>query len=207
MQHILPEVRPFVNSMPEETYVVQTGGSARSREINTTDNSRVEVSGVPGHTHNATAIASISADFRELRGAAVVMSAEQGGVTLAAAHITDSNTIADEVATFDRALEKGIGTIKLLPENCHHEINEPTRAIAEVRTIVTSKQQLESLTYIEERGGWVNPDGGARIVSDFPAVYVDLIGAAGPITAVGAAPVDRQTGGHIHSSGVTESGG
>ena len=77
MQHVLPEVRPFVNNMPEETYVVQTGGSARSREIETIDN-RVAVSGVPGHTHNATAIASISADFGEIRLATQTMTTEQG---------------------------------------------------------------------------------------------------------------------------------
>ena len=139
MQHILPEVRPFVNNMPEETYEIQTGGSARSREIPTEDDTRVSVSGVPLHTHNATAIASISADFGELRKAAVIMTPEQGLVTLAAGHLTDSDAIADEVATFDRALEKGIGSIKLLPENCHHEIIEPTAAISEIRTIVTAR--------------------------------------------------------------------
>ena len=74
MQHILPEVRPFVINMPEETYVVQTGGSARSREIDTMDNSRVDVSGVPGHTHNASAIISVTADYARTRTVAAAIS-------------------------------------------------------------------------------------------------------------------------------------
>ena len=165
MERTLPEVRPYVSSMPEETYVIMTGGSARSRELPTVDN-YVQVSGVPGHTHNATAIASISSDFKELRGTNTTIDGswalDAAGMVLDAEDITDTTLIQDEVAVFDRAIEKGIGRIKLLPENCHHEIIEPCRD-REIRSIVVAASQLESLTYIEERGGWVVPAAEEQI--------------------------------------------
>ena len=65
-EHILAEVRPFVSSMPEEQYVAQTNGSARMRVAKFEDG-RYQVRGVPGHTHNSTAICSVEADFSKTR--------------------------------------------------------------------------------------------------------------------------------------------
>ena len=193
MEHILPEVRPFVRSMPEQSYTIQTGGSARSREIDTVHN-EVFVTGVPNHTHNATAIASISSDFKQLRGTTTTVSTHWShpALVLAAADVVDTDIIDDEVATFDRAIEKGIGKIRLLPENCHHDITEPTRAISEIRTIVTAKDQLESLTYVEERGGWVVPTTDAVAGTDFCDVYIDFMGP-GRMYGPAQNPVDRQS--------------
>ena len=176
-QRILPEVRPFVTNMPEETYRIQSSGAARSRDLPTVNN-QVNVTGVPRMTHNATAIASISCDFKQSRGAATTIHADWGPVEMKADDVTDTDDIEDEVSVFDRAIEKGIGRVKLLPENCHHEISEPTRAIAEIRTIVTAQDQLNSLTYIEERGGWVAPRTDTRQASaDFCDVHLDFTGA------------------------------
>lgn len=180
--------------MPEESYRIQTGGSARSREIDTI-NDEVDVSGVPGHTHNATAIASISSDFKQLRGTATTVNTDWAhpALVLAAEDVVDTDIIEDEVTTFDRAIEKGIGKIRLIPENCHHDITEPTRAISEIRTIVTAKDQLESLTYIEERGGWVVPTTDeAGVGTDFCDVYIDLLGP-GRVYGLAEVPVDRQS--------------
>ena len=59
---------------------------------------------------------------------------------------------------------------------------EPTRAIAEVRTIVTGARALEKLTYVDEMGGWQVPsdatgaNGGAQtyVDLDMPDVPIDL---------------------------------
>jgi hypothetical protein len=52
--------------MPEQQYVAQTGGSARMRVAKFEDG-RYRMRGVPGHTHNSTAICSIQADFTKRR--------------------------------------------------------------------------------------------------------------------------------------------
>ena len=72
-EHILAEVRPFVSSMPEEQYVAQTNGSARMRIAKFVDG-RYHVRGVPGHTHNSTAICSVEADFSKKRTSNLVVS-------------------------------------------------------------------------------------------------------------------------------------
>ena len=149
-QRILPEVRPFVRNMPEDPYVMLTGGSARSREIESEVSGNftiVNVTGVPKHTHNATAIAHVSCDFEEKYAAPHAQEPVDAGwardVNIGALDRYDSAIIEDEARKFDRALEKGIGSIRLMPENCHNEIIEPTRAIAEGRTIVTGGESLE----------------------------------------------------------------
>ena len=189
--HVLPEVRPFVTNMPEETYVVQTDGSARSRELKT-DNFRVRISGVPGHTHNSTAIASISHDFSLRRQVATTLPESlfsDSAVNLLATDYTDSAEIDNETRRLDRAIEKGIGRITVIPENCHQQIEEPVQAIAEVRTLVTSKNQLESLTYIEELGGWVDATSGVATGTGFPDVYIDMLGYGGTVALAATGPL------------------
>lgn len=54
MANVLPEVRPSVESMPHEGFVMQTGGSARRSIIKNDGSDTYHVHGVPGHTHNAS---------------------------------------------------------------------------------------------------------------------------------------------------------
>ena len=69
MANELPEVRPEVRSMPFEGFVMQTDGSARRSFIKNV-NDEYYVRGVPGHTHNASAMISVEADYTNTRGAA-----------------------------------------------------------------------------------------------------------------------------------------
>jgi hypothetical protein len=158
--HVLAEVRPLVRSMPEQQYVAQTNGSARMR-VSKFEDGRYRVRGIPGHTHNSTAICSVEADFTKMRLVDLAVAPTfryTDEEKYNAGDFTESEhfVAADEVEIYDRAIEKGIGNIRLVPENCHQEIDEPTRAIAEIRTIVSSKQQLDSLTYIDEMGSHVD---------------------------------------------------
>ena len=50
MANVLPEVRPAVESMPHEGFVMQTGGSARRSTIKNNGLDTYYVTGVPGHT-------------------------------------------------------------------------------------------------------------------------------------------------------------
>ena len=66
MAQLRPEVRPLVSSMPVDGFGLQTGGSARRRVVpfDTAMNS-YKVTGVPGHTHNASAVCSVLVDNTE----------------------------------------------------------------------------------------------------------------------------------------------
>ena len=78
MSQIQSEVRPQVKRMPMGGFVLQTGGSARRRTIkplNTqaaTDQfpirNEYRITGVPGHTHNSSAVASVLVDLSKQRG-------------------------------------------------------------------------------------------------------------------------------------------
>ena len=67
MANILPEVQPIVTSMPSKGYEMQTGGSARRSFIKNNSNTYF-IHGVPGHTHNASAMISVTADYSRKRG-------------------------------------------------------------------------------------------------------------------------------------------
>ena len=69
MSQLQSEVRPLVKPMPMSGFRLQTGGSARRRIIKPTHKlastdqfpiqNEYRVSGVPGHTHNSSAVASV----------------------------------------------------------------------------------------------------------------------------------------------------
>ena len=191
MSQVQSEVRPSVMKMPMSGFHLQTGGSARRRVIKplnkqaATDQFPIQneyrVSGVPGHTHNSSAVASVLVDLEKTRGFTKTFTGTWADDTIEfkAADPGDSDVVADEDARFDRALERGIGEICLRPENCHHEIREPVRSISEVRTLVAPDDRLQTLTYVEEVGGFVTKDKKAY-VSDFPDVMIDLIGYRDP---------------------------
>ena len=72
MEQHSAEVRPLVQTMPSsEAFMLQTGGSARRRVIKPSGEAPTitfRVSGVPGHTHNACAVASVLCDLGRNRG-------------------------------------------------------------------------------------------------------------------------------------------
>ena len=188
MSQIQSEVRPRVLQMPQSGFLLQTGGSARKRVIKPTQKqesttsfpiqTHYKVSGVPGHTHNASAVLSVLCDLKRNRGVALTSAAgnwSEEEMKMAAAEPGDSFPIEDEDERLERALERGIGELCLRPENCHQEIREPVRSISEIRTLVAPDDRLQTLTYVEEVGGFVNPDGKPYI-SDYPDVYVSILG-------------------------------
>ena len=211
MSNILPEVRPEVVSMPMEGFVMQTGGSARRSRISFDKyDDSYSVVGVPGHTHNACAVVSVIADYSRKRETAMTVSrafahigvnagtgdglAEPDTLVLLNGSYVDSVPVDREAERFDRAIERGVGRISLFPENCQHFIQEPTRSISEIRTIVTSKRQLDSLTYVDEMSGWVDKDGDIQAqnfgdirVSAFgyivPFAVADYVNQAGQVDA------------------------
>ena len=60
--HTLQDVRPVVRNMRADGYILQTGGSATRQEIQmegSQENPLFRVTGVPLHTHNATALLEV----------------------------------------------------------------------------------------------------------------------------------------------------
>ena len=134
MANILPEVQPLVTSMPDRGYELQTGGSARRSFIKNTDDTYF-IHGVPGHTHNASAMISVTAEYTRQRGIVrtIDTSWAYDPVVMAAEDYTDSIEPRDKDKRFDRAIERGIGRIIMIPENTNHKIEEPVRSISEIR--------------------------------------------------------------------------
>ena len=77
MANQLPEVMPEVQSMPTTGWFCQTGGGARRRITpnTSTEESRgiFDVKGLPGHTHNSSAIISVDADYTEYRESTITV--------------------------------------------------------------------------------------------------------------------------------------
>ena len=119
MANVLPEVRPVVESMPHEGFVMQTGGSARRSFIKNNGFDHYFVHGVPGHTHNASAMLSVTADYSKQRDELLTIHGEWADedVQLAIGQYTDSMEPDDAAELYDRAIERGIGTITLIPES------------------------------------------------------------------------------------------
>ena len=177
------EVRPLVSSMPTKGFTIQTGGSAR-RKVVKNENGTFQVSGVPGHSHNASGVLSVLCDLSRTRGTALNIGDPwaYGAIALGAADRGDSDDIDNADARYDRAIERGIGEIAIIPENCHQEIREPARSISEVRKLVTAQDRRSTLTYVEEVGGFVNATTGHPFISDYPDVYVDILHDRGDLT-------------------------
>ena len=182
-----------------KAFIFRTGGSARRREIKPEGQApsiTFRVSGVPGHTHNSCAVASVLCNLERQRGFAHNLTDAWADhqIEMLADDIGDSEPVPDEDARFDHALERGIGEMTLIPENCHQQIREPTRAIAEVRHLCCARDKFDTMTYVEEVGGFVDPRTGAVYISDFPDVLVDMIGPASLNSAPQEGVGDRYTG-------------
>ena len=169
MANELPEVVPNVQSMPTSGWFVQTGGSARQRVTKNTSALDTEgvydVQGVPGHTHNASAVVSVDADYTRFRTAQLGVDANvwgHGALDLPAGLLTDSEEPDHASERYDRAIERCVGYISMFPENCTGHIKEPTRSIGEIRTLVAPRTRLQTLTYIDELRGWRVPVSRTR---------------------------------------------
>ena len=153
----MANVLPSVGSMPVTGWICQTSGSARKRITKNTSSFKqgnldiegtFDVQGVPGHTHNASAVVSIDANYSRYRDAAIQVPAAvwAAGEGLPAGMLTDSVPPDNEGERYDRAIERCVGYTALFPENCTGHIREPTRSIGEVRTLVAPKSRLDTLT-------------------------------------------------------------
>ena len=199
MANELPEVVPLVQSMPTTGWIIQTKGSARRRVTtnkSTSDTGGIyDVAGVPGLSHKASAGIAVDADYTRYRTVANSVARllwGYGAMNLPIGMLDDSVEPDNASERYERAIERCINSISLFPENCTGNIHEPTRSIGEIRTLVTPKARLNTLTYIEERRGWRVPDAVAfaridrdgvlytnentrpALVSQFPDVYVDV---------------------------------
>ena len=189
MANELPEVAPVVQSMPTEGWFYQTSGSARrriSKNKGTELNGIFDVAGVPGHTHNSSAVVSIDANYSTYRSTDVTVPAgvwSYDALALPAGLLMDSEEPDHKDERYDRCIEKCVGYITLFPENCTGHIREPTRSISEIRTLVAPKSRLDTLTYTEQRGGWRVPldeddhkeeTSRDELISAFPDVYIDV---------------------------------
>ena len=155
---------------------------------------------MPGHTHNTSAVVSVDANYSAYRDRAITVSAGvwgYGALNLPVGLLTDSIEPNNAEERYERAIERCVGYTVLRPENCTGSIREPTRSIGEIRTLVTPKSRLDTLTYVEERRGWMVPNNGDDVdekterdplVSSFPDVYIDMR----PLTQIVPALLDRE---------------
>ena len=104
--------------------------------------------------------------------------------------VTDTVEAEDAAQLYDGGIERGNGTIRLSPENCQNIIEEPARSISEVRTIVSGKDRLDTLTYVNNEYGWVNPvTGEVGDIDEVNPVEVNIMGypqVLGDVTTDGA---------------------
>ena len=207
MANELLDVVPKVQSMPTTGWFCQTGGNARRRITRNTSGYKqgkldiegtFDVAGVPGHTHNANAVVSIDANYSKFRTTQIVVPAQVWSseeMKLPEGLLTDSEEPDNATERYERAIERCVGYTGLFPENCTGHIREPTRSIGEIRTLVAPKHRLDTLTYVEERGGWRVPKDADDVkeestrdvlVSDFPDVYIDVR----PLATIEKATID-----------------
>ena len=106
MANVLPEVRPSVESMPHEGFVMQTGGSARRTFIKNDGSNTYYVHGVPGHTQNASGMISVTADYSRQLDEALTISSDWADedVHLNVGDYTDSVEPDDAIELYDRAV-------------------------------------------------------------------------------------------------------
>ena len=130
MANELPEVIPSVQSMPTTGWFCQTSGNARKRVAKniagaTQDNidtrGTFAVTGVPGHTHNTSAVVSVDANYSAYRDRAITVSAGvwgYGALNLPVGLLTDSIEPNNAEERYERAIERCVGYTVLRPENC-----------------------------------------------------------------------------------------
>ena len=102
--------------MPTTGWFCQTGGNARLRVTQNTSAIATEgvynVKGVPGHTHNSSAVVSVDADYTKHRDSAIDVPANVwavGAINIPAGLLTDSEEPDNAEERYDRAIEKCVG--------------------------------------------------------------------------------------------------
>ena len=170
MANELPEVVPNVQSMPTTGWFCQTSGNARRRVTKNTSSLKsgnvdiegiYDVAGVPGHSHNSSAVVSIDANYSTYRHRALNVNAGiwgYGALALPVGLLTDSVEPDHAEERYERAIERCVGYTSLFPENCTGHIREPTRSIGEIRTLVAPKARLDTLLH----GGASGLEGALR---------------------------------------------
>ena len=143
MANELPEVIPSVQSMPTTGWFCQTSGNARKRvakNITTGTQGDIDtrgtyaVTGVPGHTHNASAVISVDADYSAYRERAITVPAlvwAYGALNLPVGLLTDSIEPDNAEERYERAIERCVGYTVLRPENCSG--SRPGRSVRSAR--------------------------------------------------------------------------
>ena len=104
--------------MPHEGFVMQTGGSARRSTIKNNGFDHYFVHGVPGHTHNASAMISLTADYSRTLENALEITQIWADEVVPAPIDQYTDSVEPDEQLYDRAIERGIGKITLIPENC-----------------------------------------------------------------------------------------
>ena len=162
------------------------GSAARHQEHEPfRDGGGLRCEGCPG-AHNASAVISVDADYTKYRTSSITVDNNVwsvGQYQFPIGLLTDSEEPDNAKERYDRAIEKSVGYISLFPENCTGHIREPTRSIGEIRTLVAPKSRLDTLTYVDEMGGWRVPQDASDekaeerpiLVSDFPDVAISVM--------------------------------
>ena len=158
----LQDVRPVVRNMRPEGYVLQTGGSATRKEIRmegSQKNPLFRVTGIPLHTHNATALLEVEMSMIHEPIDEARRLSEAGEFSVDALDLgigdfveayNEQDDLLQDTSSLQRAIEFGIGTVQLQPENSVNFISEPTRAIAEIRTLVSAEDALKTMTFVDK---------------------------------------------------------
>ena len=177
----------MVRNMRPEGYVLQTGGSATRQEIlmeGSQQDPLFRVTGVPLHTHNATALLEVEMSMvHEALGESRFVSGagefSAPTLTLAAGDLVeayeDKDDFQEDIDRLQRAIEFGVGRVQLQPENCVNFISEPTRAIAEIRTLVCAKDSLKTMTFVDQTWAYTDRKGNAVDVYFPPVVHVPVL--------------------------------
>ena len=186
----LQDVRPVVRNMRPDGYILQTGGSA-TRQIIKAEGDQVaplfRVTGVPLHTHNASALLEITAGQPSLITREPINMSYKGEfsqesmVLLVGEHYENTSAISvtDEhrMLALRRSIDWGVGRVDLQPENSVNYISEPTRAISEIRTLVSPLTSLDSSTYVDQTHAYVTRSGDSarRVEVDGDIVMVPVM--------------------------------
>ena len=178
----LIDVRPIVRNMRPQGYMMQTGGSATRKVVlaeGTKLNPMFRITGVPRHTHNASALLVIDVDgTNPLREPVdrVVSLAEEFSVDPVLLEAGDriearfGPTDREEILkSCNRLIEFGVGSIEIKPENCVNNVIAPTRTVAEIRTLVSPEESRNCCTYIDETS-IVQDRKGISVTDNIPKI-------------------------------------
>ena len=183
----LQDVRPVVRNMRPEGYVLQTGGSATRKEIRmegSQKNPLFRVTGIPLHTHNATALLEVEMSMihepiDEARRLSEAGEFSVDALDLGIGDFVEAYNEQDDLLrdTFNlqRAIEFGIGTVQLQPENSVNFISEPTRAIAEIRTLVSANDALKTMTFVDQTFAYMDRKGVGIDINFPPVVFIPIL--------------------------------